>query len=334
MYPYLQTYHQSAKKLKLSSQFLTQDCLEIRIGKNIFYFMDNITPFNHGASVYLHKLKNFTDYFLKDLAYPIPASILVTRDAFLKGDYTEDLFEELGPSLVVKSAWNNTSKQSIVCNLNAKELIQSLGALFEKRPLWRVETFYPQSKIYSILVFNHKVLNVIEHIPLTITGNGIENIQQIIARENTIKKARNLKIIPLDEDCVNCLNKQGYQLSSILAKNKSIEISYAADRWRGSPIRSHANTIHPENAQLLIALANKLNLNLVSIKFICEHIERPFSKSLWKIINVNNLPDLSVHETPDSGDPVNVSEILLKYLIKKHWFAFKKEQIKRLFAKT
>ena len=82
----------------------------------------------------------------------------------------------------------------------------------------------------------------------------------------------------------------------------------------GHSVAVDTNSIHPSNQKDIEKLATTMNLYVTGIDIVCKDLSQPLTGNNGAIIEINTRPRIRMHETPYSGDPVNVSDKIIDML--------------------
>jgi len=315
-------YFESALRLKLPVIYInTANCLHIPLGKAHYYFVDTITPFNDGGSIFLAKNKSNLNQLLRNAGFPVSNWTTIHKDTFYKQSLAE-LTQNLRFPLVIKPQLNTHSGIDVVCNIKTlQQLSDCLESKFKRNPFMQIEEFQEGLKEYRILLLKNRVIGVVERRESCVIGDGQHTIEQLIINNNQ-KMAKNSYPILINAECQQCLMDQNLNLNCIPVKGKTIRLQYAVNRAHGGRAISLGKKIHSQNAKILSNITRLIGLDLVGLDLLCEDINKPFSQTKWFIIEANLGPGVSIHEYPDEGIKMNVSKKILMQLIYRHPFAY------------
>ncbi|MGQ3891343.1 hypothetical protein [Legionella sp. CNM-4043-24] len=302
----IELYYQSALRLKLPVTWLPDiGFLLIRLGKKRFFFKDTITPLNDIASIYLAKNKYLFHRLLKGHGFSVPSSIMIRAQDFKKHPLS-DWVGHLSFPLVVKPARDTWSGRDVLCDIrDIDSLATQVDALFEKYDQVHIEEFHQGMREYRVLVLKNRILGVVERIAAQVTGDGVHSIEQLMTEY--YQQRPTFDSSPLIDDS----QAQG----RIPEPGEIVRLTHLANRAQGGKSISLGKKIHAENARTLIKAARLLGTDLVGFDLLCEDINRPFSQSRWIILEGNFGPGVSIHELPDEGKKMKVSQAVLKQLI-------------------
>ncbi len=151
---------------------------------------------------------------------------------------------------------------------------------------------------YRLLVFNGEMIWAIERLPASVTGDGISDIQTLIAKHNQDHQSHYpLRHIQINEDILDYLSEQHLSLQTVISAGKFIALTRIANiSMGGTPVK--VEKIHPDNQHLVESAAKLLRLDLVGIDFISPDIQQSYRENGGKIIEVNVQPQLGSTTAP------------------------------------
>ncbi len=244
--------------------------------------------------------KFFANNFLNEEGIPVPQRVL--------SDNLEEILafhQKVQKPIVLKPLVGYQGKRVSV-NLNDAESIT-------KAFLW-AKTFdddviaqvFVTGKLYRILCVDFKFVAAVQLIPPFITGNGLNSIEQLIARLNSdpnreIGDKGKLSKVEVDEETLKILELKNYLLESIPPKDEIIFLKNSGNLRLGASSVDATDEIHPFNKFLAERIAKILNLNVAGIDLICENINVPITENEGNIIEVNAAPDFRMHFNPMKG---------------------------------
>jgi cyanophycin synthetase len=331
----LKAYYESALALKLPVTCIDAiNCLNIFLGGRNYLLLRGITQLNNASSIFVSKNKRTINSIFQDSGIPVPKSKAIRKTSFQKNPLIK-LIPEIKFPVVAKPALNTDNGRDVLCNIkNIEDLADYLERMFKKHTYMLIEEYQTGLKEYQILLLNNRIINIIEFTAPTITGDGQNTIEQLIAlKYRPLNKEDSESLSGLNDDCINCLKDQGLSLKHVLNKDEIIKIQNAVNRPLGG--RTHAVDKHilRKNSMLIRQAAKITGLNLVGLDIMCEDINQSFSHSKWQVLEANFAPDITLHESPNEGNPIKVSTKILKQLIYQHPFAYLAHRLKLILGR-
>lgn len=181
-----------------------------------------------------------------------------------------------------------------------------------------VEHFY-RGQDHRVLVVNGKVIAVSERVPAHVTGNGKDTIAALVAQENRDPRRGQghdniLTQIVLDRTTDELMERQGYQLDSILEAGEVCYLRATANISTGGIAIDRTDEIHPDTAWIAERAAQIIGLDVAGIDIVTTDISKPLSEVNGVIVEVNAAPGLRMHVAPSRGVPRNVAAPILDML--------------------
>lgn len=229
----------------------------------------------------------------------------------------------IGFPLVVKPSQGSLSHH-VTCNINSeKQLWRAIKIAKKYSPAFMVERFIA-GDLFRASVIGKKKVFVSKKEKANVVGDGRSTIEKLIDEKNSHAfrgRADQLNCtlhkIPINEVLRENLAKQGYNLKSILPKNKKI---YLQDKFVlscGCDIINCTDFIHEQNKRLFLRAAKILQSDLIGIDFICSDIGKSYKKQESGILEVNSLPYIDMHQFPSAGKPEPVAKVVWDMVLDK-----------------
>jgi len=142
---------------------------------------------------------------------------------------------------------------------------------------------------YRILVFNHKIIDIIKKNKANIIGDGKTSVRQLI-----YNKYHNYshKIKPNSR----LLESQNVNLDSVVPFNRKVDISNIINMQNGAECeRIDIDKIPDINKNLFIDVTKKIDIFCTGIDFISTDINIPYTINKARILELNYKPDITIH---------------------------------------
>ena len=316
------------------------DGFTLEFGKQYYYFRDKITPFNDTCSCSIADSKYCTNKLLQDAGLPVPKATAINAWQYQQG-MLDEIIADLSFHLVAKPTADTAFGQDVLCNIKDKQqLINYLEKNLSKYSFISFEEFYGNLNSYRILVFNYKVIGVIQRFPAQVSGDGVNNIAELIRLENIKRPIEHEVLAPIvvDDECNIRLQELGLTLEDVPTKGQKITLGYTCNSTRGGTFIALANKLGRKNRKLMKAAAQVLNLNLVGFDLVCSDLMTPLQISGGVIIEANSKPSIRIHEEATQGRPHMVTRTIMRSFIFRHplsygVFLFKHPKT-RIYART
>lgn len=334
MEPNITCYLKAAQKLKIPLVSYPEFCsIEIKLGAKRYTFRGGHTPFNDTGTNGLIGNKYCFNRIMTAAGFPVAKAIAVSRQNYINGQWH---LPPINYPVVAKPTVNGYYGIDVFCNIqDEKTLIEYLEEHVDKRGFISIEAFHGGLTAYRVLVFFNKVIGVLRRDPAAVVGDGIHTLTQLIEIENE-KRKRNLSVTMgpfiVDKECLTRLRELNLTLDYVPKTEEKVVLCYVCNAKRGGSMTDMGTSICPENAKLVIAAANALNLNIVGFDILCEDIMRPMSGSAI-FVEANCNPDISIHERPLKGSHNPVGVIIMRRLIRWHPFSYAFSYLRQWFAR-
>jgi cyanophycin synthetase len=222
--------------------------------------------------------------------------------------------------VVVKPAIAGSAGKGITTGITTYDMLKkaSYEAAFYGPKLLFEEQIEGDS--YRLLYINGKYTDAILKKRPRITGDGKSSIKKLIDKENirriTSEEIIALHPIAIDLELKYYLEKQDFNLHTVLPKDKSIEIKRVINQTTAHESYSVFNEGHKEIIALGSEISNYLNIKFCGIDLITKDITKPLDKTDGVINEVNTTP--GIHHSyliSQKERTVPVALELLKYLL-------------------
>jgi D-alanine-D-alanine ligase-like ATP-grasp enzyme len=316
------------------------DGFALQFGRKFYYFRDALTPFNDTSSCSIANNKYCTNKLLEASGLPVPKATAISAWQYQQ-DMLDEFIVDFKYPLVAKPTDDTSLGKDVLCNIKDKsQLINYLEHNFPKYPFITIEEFYDNLNCYRILVFNYKVIAVIQRFPAQVIGDGIHTIEELIRLENIKRPLEHEVLAPImvDEECRVRLQELGLTLQDIPAQEQKITLGYTCNSTRGGSFITLGKKIGRSNRKLMKAAARIMNLNLVGFDLVCADLKAPLQISGGVIIEANCRPSIRVHEESTRGRPQRVSRTIMRSFLYRHPLSYILSLFKhsktRVYART
>lgn len=258
--------------------------------------------------------KEGTKRVLRDNGVPVPRGTVIH---YL--DELEQAIEDVGGYPIVIKPLDGNHGRGITINIdnwNLAEEAYDAAKAVSKGVI--VERFY-RGRDHRVLVVNGKVVAVAERVPAHVVGNGRSTISELIEETNRDPRRGTghdniLTRIELDRTSWELLERQGYDLDTVLEKGEVCYLKATANLSTGGIAIDRTDEIHPENIWLCQRVAKIIGLDIAGIDVVTPDISKPLRDVDGVIVEVNAAPGFRMHFCPSEGIPRNVAEPVLDML--------------------
>ena len=260
--------------------------------------------------------KEGTKTILENSGVPVPKGTVIE---YL--DELEQAIADIGGYPIVIKPLDGNHGRGITININdyaEAEAAYDLASKASKSRSVIVERYY-KGNDHRVLVIDHKVVAVAERVPAHVIGNGKSTIKELIEQTNKDPKRGNghdnvLTKIVIDRTSQTVLEKQGYDLDSVLLPGKTAYLRATANLSTGGVAIDRTDEIHPENLWLAQRVAKIIGLDIAGIDIVTSDISKPIRETGGVIVEVNAAPGFRMHAAPSEGLPRNVGASVLEML--------------------
>lgn len=290
-------------------------------GRNFYFKNTSLDINNYGASE-VAKDKGYTRFFMEDMGYKIPKGATFFSDYWCEVNKTENnsleaikFANSLQYPVIVKP--NSGSKGRDVFKVyNELQLEEILKIVFEDNNVILIEE-YVVGDDYRLLVLGDEVVMAYKRIPLTIVGNGIDNIENLISIRKTelLERGRKISIEPSDRRIIERLkNFYKTDLHYVPKMGEKIILLENANLSSGGEAVDVTGVIDDSYKQRAIKLTKDMGLRLAGIDFITtEDISKPAINPTF--IEINSSPGLTHFQTGSPESELLVENLYFKILM-------------------
>lgn len=321
-------YYKSALKFFLPVSLESAvDGFSLTLGKKRYFFYGMATPLNNAISVQISRNKYFTNKILEKAGFPVPKAIWVHGSELNDNKWIEKIAGLTFP-LVAKPLDEGKFGHDVLCNIQTVAQLETyLKTHAPRHPFILIEEFHANLKAYRVLVFNGRVIGVIQRTPAQIIGDGAHTVQELIdiSNQERMKQSDTLGPIRIDDECHIRLSELAIDEYYIPKANECITLCYTCNASRGGTYASLGKKIAKENRMMLVKAARALNLKLVGFDVQCADIMQPIEGSAGVIIESNDSPSVRIHEHALEGMSVAVTRHMIRSFIYRHPLAYLKQ---------
>ncbi|MCI5727309.1 MAG: cyanophycin synthetase [Clostridium sp.] len=222
---------------------------------------------------------------------------------------------KIGYPLVLKPRYGSKGDGVVLNIQNEKELVIKYNSMKRKYDELMLEESV-RGYDYRVCVVNYEVVAVSLRIPPFIIGDGVHSIRELIRLINDdpnrgFGHEKPLTKIKIEEELLEEIKKQGYELQTIPDINQKILLRETANLSKGAIAVDCSDDICKENIELCIRAAKTIGLDICGIDIKALDISKPLIGQ-GGIIEVNSAPGIRMHEFPLEGRSRDVGEAILK----------------------
>ena len=274
--------------------------------------------------------KVLTKQLLTSAGIPVPEGMV----AWSPQEAVQAL-EALGGPVVIKPRTGNHGGGVTVSVTTAQQAADAYAQASAAGTGVLVETFVPGLD-YRVLVVDGQVVAAAELRPAAVTGDGTQNIGQLIALANADPRrgpghARELTRITLDAASISHLAAQGLDAGSVPASGETIALRRNANLSTGGTSRDVTDLIHDEVADMCRRAAAAAGLDICGVDVRLADISAPILPQAGEhgprpeagehgpsgpgaVIELNACPGLRMHLSPAQGPARDVAGAVIDRL--------------------
>lgn len=253
----------------------------------------------------------------KELLYDAGISVPEGGDA---RDYPGALAiaRQLGYPVAVKPHNGNQGKGvslNVSSDSELKIAYETAAALSEKVIVERHIT----GKNYRVLVVGDNVAAVAERLPVSVIGDGVNSIRELINIENRNPlrgdgHEKPLTKIKTDQCIEMVLGRQGIDLDYIPEKDEIVIVRENGNLSTGGSAVDKTDKIHPQVSMTAVRAAGIIGLDIAGVDITTTDISKPLHATGGAVIEVNAAPGIRMHHYPSKGNPRNVARSVVDML--------------------
>jgi glutathione synthase/RimK-type ligase-like ATP-grasp enzyme len=268
--------------------------------------------FNTFNNILMCNDKFKTNDILRRNNIPVPNSFLVPSNVISKNFVNLIIHYNISYPLVIKDN-NGTFGLNVYTNIN--NLIDAMTTLKKLSKVRRRALIEEQidGDCYRIFIFNYKIIDIIKREKPYIIGNGKSTVIKLI--ENRNKKLKDEKLYPTKNISNEYIKEQGYNIKSILEKDKKLYITNIINFHNGASIsRVDIQNVPQKNLKLFIDVAYALDIKCIGIDYLSNDIKVEYDFNNGRVLEVNGTPDTSIHSSHNRDQDI-VSQNFYKYIV-------------------
>jgi len=173
-------------------------------------------------------------------------------------------------------------------------------------------------KDYRLLVVGNKFVAATWREPLSIVGDGVSSVNQLIDAKSELRKSNPYlagKTIKLNENNVRTLKEHGYDSKSILPSGKKLFLQSIANVGAGGDSYDATDYVHDDFKQIAIRACNAIpGFALAGIDILVPDITKPAKGQRYGIVELNAKPDIALHHFPVYGTARDAAGAIVEYL--------------------
>ena len=284
------------------------------------YFRYNTLDLNSVGASDIAKDKDYANFFMKKMGYPI-----VPGKAFFSSAWCKQISSrrdihaayryarKLRFPVVVKP--NEGSHGSGVFLVqNKKQFYRAMRFIFREHRVAIVQRVV-RGRDYRIVVLDKEVISAYERIPLSVVGDGHSSVRALLKKKQKKFNAssRDTRIKLDDIRIAHKLGVQKLALRSVPERGARIYLLDNANLSSGGDAVDVTKPIHPDFKKLAIKLTRDMGLRLSGVDLMVEGDIRQKPKKYW-VLEINAAPGLDHYVKQGLAQQKVVENLYLKVL--------------------
>lgn len=295
--------------LRLNSGSLIQ----LGHGINQIRLRATITDRTSNIAVDIAGNKEETKRILNEQAIPVAQGMAISSREGL-----QKVVSELGFPLVFKPLNGNHGRGATI-NVTTMPDAEAAFEHASKISSKVIAERFIQGHDFRILVIDYKMVAAAMRKPAHVIGDGINNIGQLIEKENSDPRRgygheNVLTEINVDHDTESLLKKTGYTLESIPSGGEVVYLKSTANLSTGGTSVDVTDLVHPLNVFMCERIAKVVGLDICGIDIMATNLSEPLKETGGVVLEVNAAPGFRMHLSPSEGTPRNVAAPVLDML--------------------
>ncbi len=258
--------------------------------------------------------KELTKRLLASAGISVPEGRIV-RDV----DQAWQTAQAVGLPVVVKPRDGNQGK-GVAVNLQTREaVIEAFEVASTICDDVIVERYFPGHD-FRLLVVGNQLVAAARRDPPQVIGDGVHTVAQLVDVVNA-DPARgeghgtSLTRIRIDDEIArSTLARQGYTAESVPENGALVALRSNANLSTGGSATDVTDQVHPELAEVAVAAARMVGLDICGIDLVAQNVFEPLTKDNGCIVEVNAAPGLRMHLAPSFGKPRLVGEAIVDHM--------------------
>lgn len=300
-------------------------CITFKSGHKS-YFRYNTLDLNPVGSADIAKDKDYANFFMKKLGYPIvPASKTFFSDAWATAIGAEDrkidnayaYAEKVGLPLVVKP--NSGSQGAGVRFVHTKkDFYSSVRAVFKRDRVALIQKPV-YGKDFRLVVLDNELISAYQRVPLNVVGDGTSTIEELVSKkEKQFVKAGRDYSIKLDDIRIRTkLKRAKLSITSIPARDERIFLLDNANLSTGGESIDVTKMVHKDFKDIAIKLTKDMGLRFCGVDLMIDgEISNAPQNKKWFVLEINAAPGLD-HYVKTGKEQQRIVEDLYTKVLKR-----------------
>ncbi len=276
-----------------------------------WFIINTVTPLTNTPSTTIAKRKNLTNKVLASFNIPVPKQIKLTnREEAVK------FFEEY-KNIVIKPSQQLGGIGVSLLPRSKKQVVKAFDyALKSSKGPGNHKVIgeeFIEGENYRLLVLGKRVIGIVRRKSAFVTGNGKNNIEELIKEKNKERKNNLLKPIKIDNEVNQKLENMNMSLSYIPKEGEEVILRYNCNLTTGGTTEECSKETHQYYKDVAINAVQAIGAQFGGVDIITPDITKPV-RCVVNEINYN--PGLRLHYKVQKGDIAKVAVPIQEYISK------------------
>ena len=283
-----------------------QSLIQLGYGCNQQRIQATITGRTSHIAVELASDKEETNKILANLGLPVPKQRLVQT-----AERAVDAARRIGFPVVLKP-YNGNHGRGVSINLGTPAEVREAFVCAQEHSRSVIVESFITGHDHRMVVIDGELVAVSRREPGHVVGDGVHTIEELVATVNAdprrgIGHEKVLTRIELDAQATGLLEKLGYTVTTVPAKDEIVYLRLTANLSTGGTARDMTDIVHPDNAEMAVRAITAIGLDIGGVDFLTPDITQSYKDIGGAICEINAAPGFRMHMAPSDGRPRDVA---------------------------
>jgi len=283
-----------------------QSLIQLGYGCNQQRIQATITGRTSHIAVELASDKEETNKILANLGLPVPKQRLVQT-----AERAVDAARRIGFPVVLKP-YNGNHGRGVSINLGTPAEVREAFVCAQEHSRSVIVESFITGHDHRMVVIDGELVAVSRREPGHVVGDGVHTIEELVATVNAdprrgIGHEKVLTRIELDAQATGLLEKLGYTVTTVPAKDEIVYLRLTANLSTGGTARDMTDIVHPDNAEMAVRAIKAIGLDIGGVDFLTPDITQSYKDIGGAICEINAAPGFRMHMAPSDGRPRDVA---------------------------
>jgi len=294
-----------------------ENFIRLKRDNNIQYLCQATkTSLDNYASILAMENKVVTKLILNEHGIRVPKGLDYTDRLDAKADFL--YFRNKAVVIKPKSTNFGLGITIIKNNVDVNIFERAIDIAFDNDSSILIEEFI-EGKEFRIFVMNDEVVGILHRVPANVTGDGVQNIRELVVEKNKDPLRGKgyhtpLEKIQLGEAEMMFLNAQDKDFDYIPRMNETVYLRENSNISTGGDSIDFTDDIPDSYKRIAIKAAQALNVKITGLDMIIPDYTQEATDDNYAIIELNFNPAIHIHCHPYKGQNRRLNEKLLDLL--------------------